>query len=728
MGKKELVPPLAKTHPELAEEAEGWDPSNVTAGSHKNLNWKCSLGHSFAASVKSRTAQKSGCPYCSNRRVKIGFNDLATSHPELAKQADGWDPQSVTAGSHKKLSWKCSLGHVWITGVQVRTGKQQSGCPFCSNNKVWPGFNDVAFTNPELIEEADGWDPAHIVSGSSKKLSWKCKLGHKWNASVIERTSAKKSQCPICNWSVLLDGFNDLYTVDKKLASEAHGWNPKEVIANYGGKKEWKCLNNHLWSAPVRIRQQKGYGCPVCTNQVIISGDNDLLTMFPEIAKQAYEWDTTKFGAGHTKKMNWICARGHKWSATVQSRTKSKNGCPYCGKKSILKGFNDLETCNPELAVEAFGWDPGTVISGSAQKLKWKCLFGHVWEATCSMRIHNGTGCPVCSNNKVLKGFNDLKFLHPDIADESDGWDASTVLPGSEAKLNWKCKNDPRHKWEAKVYSRLHGRGCPYCSNQKTQPGINDLATTHPEIARQAIGWDPTNFNAGSDKSMNWQCINFNDHKWKAPIKARAKNSTNCPICSHNKLLTGFNDFATRYPSLAQEAHDWDPSKVITEAGKVLSWQCPNDKTHIWKTSIFSRIRGAECRKCNTWGGFNPQTDGYLYLINHPDWEMLQIGITNNPTQRLKVHEKLGWEILEIRGPMDGYLTRAWETSILKMLKEKGAILGGEDSENVFTGYTEAWLTESFEIESIFELMKLTEEFEEEKSVTNLSHRGTKKD
>jgi hypothetical protein len=151
--------PLSQTHPELAKESDGWDPNNFTAGSHKKLSWKCSLGHKFETSVKSRTIQNSGCPYCSNRRVQIGFNDLDTTHPDLAKQANGWDPRTVSAGSHKKLSWKCSLGHIWITGVQVRTGKQQSGCPFCSNNKVWAGFNDVAFTNPELVEEADGWDP-----------------------------------------------------------------------------------------------------------------------------------------------------------------------------------------------------------------------------------------------------------------------------------------------------------------------------------------------------------------------------------------------------------------------------------------------------------------------------------------------------------------------------------------------------------------------------------------
>jgi len=44
---------------------------------------------------------------------------------------------------------------------------------------------------------------------------------------------------------------------------------------------------------------------------------------------------------------------------------------------------------------------------------------------------------------------------------------------------------------------------------------------------------------------------------------------------------------------------------------------------------------------------------------------MLQIGITNFPDDRLGTHKHLGWEVLEVRGPMDGLLARNWETSIL---------------------------------------------------------------
>jgi len=92
---------------------------------------------------------------------------------------------------------------------------------------------------------------------------------------------------------------------------------------------------------------------------------------------------------------------------------------------------------------------------------------------------------------------------------------------------------------------------------------------------------------------------------------------------------------------------------------------------------------------------------------------MYQIGITNSPDNRLNDHKKLGWAVKEIRGPMDGYLTQQWETAILRMLKARGAGLSNSKIAGKFDGYSEAWSKSTFEVKSIKELMRLTEEFEE---------------
>jgi hypothetical protein len=92
---------------------------------------------------------------------------------------------------------------------------------------------------------------------------------------------------------------------------------------------------------------------------------------------------------------------------------------------------------------------------------------------------------------------------------------------------------------------------------------------------------------------------------------------------------------------------------------------------------------------------------------------MFQIGITNNIDERLSRHKNLDWEVLELRGPMDGHLARQWETAILRMLKAKGADLSNEKIAGKFDGYSEAWTKATFPVESIKELMRLTDEFEE---------------
>jgi hypothetical protein len=92
---------------------------------------------------------------------------------------------------------------------------------------------------------------------------------------------------------------------------------------------------------------------------------------------------------------------------------------------------------------------------------------------------------------------------------------------------------------------------------------------------------------------------------------------------------------------------------------------------------------------------------------------MTQIGITNFPSDRLKKHRGNGWELIELRGPLDGHLTQQWETAILRMLRAKGADLSNDKIAGKFDGYSEAWSKITFEVKSIKELMQLTEEFEE---------------
>ena len=133
---------LATLRPDLMEQ---WDfekntlkPSEVTVASHDKAWWKCELGHSWSAIIFSRTRENgAGCPYCTGRRVLLGFNDLATLKPKLAeewhKDLNGTlKPEDVTLGSNKKVWWQCRDGHVWQAAVYSRTRRKGTGCPVCA--------------------------------------------------------------------------------------------------------------------------------------------------------------------------------------------------------------------------------------------------------------------------------------------------------------------------------------------------------------------------------------------------------------------------------------------------------------------------------------------------------------------------------------------------------------------------------------------------------------------
>ncbi len=346
---------LLTVNPNLAAQ---WHPtkngnlkaSDVTIGSDKKVWWQCKEGHEWESVISSRNAG-CGCPYCAGQRLLVGFNDLETKNPELAKE---WHPTK----------------------------------------------------NGDLL-------PSNVIAGTNKKAWWIGKCGHEWEASIQSRNSGRG--CPYCASQKLLVGFNDLATKNPKLAKEWHPTKngdklPRDYMANSNAKVWWKCKNGHEWENAINTRNE-GHGCPYCANQMVWVGYNDLATLNPELAAQ---WHPTKNGSkkptdftpGANKKVWWMCKNGHEWEAIISIRSKGSN-CPFCMGKRAIVGYNDLATVNPDLAAQ---WHPTKngeltpkdVMRGTNKKVWWLCSDGHEWQA----RIHDrnrGQGCPECAKQKRKK-------------------------------------------------------------------------------------------------------------------------------------------------------------------------------------------------------------------------------------------------------------------------------------------------------------------------------------
>jgi hypothetical protein len=457
------VDDLQSQFPDIAAEAFRWDPENVFAKSGKKLDWKCNKGHIYSSTVNSRTGKGTGCAVCCGQQVLAGFNDLQTKFPDIAAEAYGWDPTTVTAATRQKKDWECDQGHIYSSVVSSRTGG--AGCPFCSGRQAIKGKNDLKTKFPDIAAEAYGWDPEMVTAGSNKKKEWKCNQGHIYSTVVSSRTGG--SECPVCCGQQVLAGFNDLKTKFPDIAAEAYGWDPETVTGASGKKKDWKCNQGHIYSCLVGNRTN-GRGCAVCCGRQVLAGFNDLKTKFPDIAAEAYGWDPKTVTLGSAQKKDWKCNIGHIYTSTVNDRTNGGNGCAVCSGHQLLAGFNDLKTKFPDIAAEAYGWDPTTTTAGSNQKKDWKCNKGHIYLASVGNRT-NGKGCAVCSGHQVLAGFNDLQTKFPDIAAEAYGWDPKTVTAKAGQKKDWKCKEG--HIYPALVANRTSsGSGCPTCAEYGFNP------------------------------------------------------------------------------------------------------------------------------------------------------------------------------------------------------------------------------------------------------------------
>lgn len=178
------------------------------------------------------------------------------------------------------------------------------------------------------------------VGNSTQKVWWRCSKGHRWKAIIASRTT-NGNGCPICSNRIIVEGYNDLKTLEPDLALQ---WNyekngslkPTEVGKGSNKIVWWKCEKGHEFQGKINNRTNKKTGCPICANRLIIQGINDLKTLRPDLAAEWDEWQNdmkpTEVGIGSNLKVWWICSKGHRWEAKINDR-KRGTGCPICARK-----------------------------------------------------------------------------------------------------------------------------------------------------------------------------------------------------------------------------------------------------------------------------------------------------------------------------------------------------------------------------------------------------------
>ena len=119
--------------------------------------------------------------------------------------------------------------------------------------------------------------------------------------------------------------------------------------------------------------------------------------------------------------------------------------------------------------------------------------------------------------------------------------------PNSNEDVYWVCSKCGYH-FRAKINNRTLRKSCACCSGKVVVPGINDLATTHPQLAEE---WHPTkngdlrpsDVTYGMAKRVWWICPE--GHEYPASLLHRS-SGTNCPVCNSGRQ-TSFAEQAVYY-------------------------------------------------------------------------------------------------------------------------------------------------------------------------------------
>ena len=468
-------------------------PDQLLEGSNKKVYWKCKKGHKWEASIVNRTKGR-GCPYCANKKILKGYNDLGTTHPELLSE---WNYEKnleisidkVLSGSSKKVWWKCDKGHEWEAVISSRV--QGVGCPFCSNKRVLKNYNDLASLYPKIAED---WDyekngtlrPDNVVYGSNKRVWWKCKkCDHSWATAIYLRT-IKGTKCPKCEDLLKKirpfqrevpeegESFADLYP---ELLKE---WNydlngkilPTQLKRASGRKVWWRCEKGHEWKCSINNRTLHNTGCPICNqayhisfpekaiayylssviDEIIENYRPDFLNkkeldIYLPLQKLAIEYD----GEYAHQRMNRdidkdkLCEENG--IHVIHIRQK---GCPLI-ESTKMEYYQLLDNSMREL--------------GKGIEFIF-CYLGFDFKKIDVEKDQSS----IYEYMDIQKKKNSLQDKAPQLSQEWNFEKNGYLKPihvssQSNKKVWWKCNKG--HEWEASIFERNKGTGCPLCYNNR---------------------------------------------------------------------------------------------------------------------------------------------------------------------------------------------------------------------------------------------------------------------
>ena len=249
-------------------------------------------------------------------------------------------------------------------------------------------------------------------------------------------------------------------------------------------------------------------------------------------------------------KVAWICPTCNgEYYAPVEDMVNGLAECPYCSNQKPLAGFNTLKALYPEIAdclSPNNDFTADEILSTSIRNAKWICpICGGEYSASVEDMVNGLAECPYCNNQRPLAGFNTLKVLYPEIAEEmslDNEKGPDDVLPTSAYFAEWTCPTCG-YTYKASVRDRVtSGDLCPACAGKKAHAGFNTLLDLYPEIQDEwaenenaLLGIFPDEILPTSNARVWWECKDcgrkylLTVNMW---VEKHIRGMTSCTYCN----------------------------------------------------------------------------------------------------------------------------------------------------------------------------------------------------
>ena len=181
-----------------------------------------------------------------------------------------------------------------------------------------------------------------------------------------------------------------------------------------------------------------------------------------------------KYQGNRIKIEHYCTIHNVKWDITPFNFLQHPNGCRECQNQILEMHYNTKRKSDIQFRLEVEALETGIIpmaeYDGTHNAMPFMCKEGHIWSST-PHDILDGYGCPFCTGNAVLRGYNDLWTTNPEIAamlkNPNDGYELSK---GSHRKVDWICPDCGALKNTSPKQVVVYGLACSRCSDGISYP------------------------------------------------------------------------------------------------------------------------------------------------------------------------------------------------------------------------------------------------------------------